>query len=516
MLHTHHTPFRHRPCSPRTRRVYGPSNRQRRAAVCPCKGDETGRGLFICHLRYVSPWQSALYKAQPKYYTDVLTGARLASAGYTIEKAKKRRLQLHGPDEDVPFDFTGKMWVECRFTDQKSQFGVNSRADSLGQQLCKAFAHMHYESCANPKKEWSFIFEGYVTEYILTNSCISITDRGKRSPLQQQVSMAPRDIRERLYLHNGPQARPTCWNMPVSYIPTVLPHPHFLNWLLTFFLFLFLFFRAREGDKKEPAKIQILHYNIDRFPNEIKDLRGLETLLVARYVSLLPIEYKPASIPSQRPRSLLCLLDASEDRSTTLSSKLSKSAPSPSPPSLPSTDSPIIPLQPQPERVISEEDFEPVRFMSSKMAMGVQCWRKKRWLFKENPNEIIVGKNTNIDDHIARAVGLLEVSPSLVLFYYYFLFASTGIIWLNNCVVGSRNAFHCYPYTIARSASTCIRRLPRCQAVCPMSSLFPSPHLTSSHLITHDMLILALQLPTSWKLVWSASIYYRRYTPFPT
>lgn len=94
-----------------------------------------------------------------------------------------------------------------------------------------------------------------------------------------------------------------------------------------------------------------------------------------------------------------------------------------------------------------------------------------------------MGKNTNIDDHIARAVGLLEVSPSLVLFYYYFLFASTGIIWLNNCVVGSRNAFHCYPYTIARSASTCIRSLPRCQAVCPMSSLFPSPHLTSSHTI---------------------------------
>lgn len=41
---------------------------------------------------------------------------------------------------------------------------------------------------------------------------------------------------------------------------------------------------------------------------------------------------------------------------------------------------------------------------------------KKRWLYKENPNEIIVGKNTNIDDHIARAVGLFEVSPSLVLF----------------------------------------------------------------------------------------------------
>jgi hypothetical protein len=41
--------------------------------------------------------------------------------------------------------------------------------------------------------------------------------------------------------------------------------------------------RARDSDSKSPGRLQILHYNIDRFP-EIKDLRGLETLLVARYV----------------------------------------------------------------------------------------------------------------------------------------------------------------------------------------------------------------------------------------
>ena len=29
--------------------------------------------------------------------------------GYETDKAKKRRLQLHGPDEDVDFDFTGKL-----------------------------------------------------------------------------------------------------------------------------------------------------------------------------------------------------------------------------------------------------------------------------------------------------------------------------------------------------------------------------------------------------------------------
>jgi len=39
--------------------------------------------------------------------------------------------------------------------------------------------------------------------------------------------------------------------------------------------------RARDSDSKSPGRLQILHYNIDRFP-EIKDLRGLETLLVAR------------------------------------------------------------------------------------------------------------------------------------------------------------------------------------------------------------------------------------------
>ena len=42
---------------------------------------------------------------------------------------------------------------------------------------------------------------------------------------------------------------------------------------------------ARDADKKDPGRMQILHYNIDRFPDEIKDLRGLETLLVASYVA---------------------------------------------------------------------------------------------------------------------------------------------------------------------------------------------------------------------------------------
>ena len=45
-----------------------------------------------------------------------------------------------------------------------------------------------------------------------------------------------------------------------------------------------LMIRARGPDSKAPGRLQILHYNIERFPDDIKDLRGLETLLVARYV----------------------------------------------------------------------------------------------------------------------------------------------------------------------------------------------------------------------------------------
>lgn len=42
--------------------------------------------------------------------------------------------------------------------------------------------------------------------------------------------------------------------------------------------------RARSPEKNSPGRMQILHYNIDRFPTEITDLRGLETLLVTTWV----------------------------------------------------------------------------------------------------------------------------------------------------------------------------------------------------------------------------------------
>ena len=40
---------------------------------------------------------------------DSLSGAKLASYGYPNERAKKRRLELHGPEEEVPLESTGRM-----------------------------------------------------------------------------------------------------------------------------------------------------------------------------------------------------------------------------------------------------------------------------------------------------------------------------------------------------------------------------------------------------------------------
>lgn len=68
--------------------------------------------------------------------------------------------------------------------------------------------------------------------------------------------------------------------------------------------------------------------------------------------------------------SLLCLLDAGDERSISSSSKVSKPVPTPSPPSLPSKDSPPIPPQLGPERVISEEDFEPVSCYVLQITVG--------------------------------------------------------------------------------------------------------------------------------------------------
>ncbi|OCF31114.1 hypothetical protein I316_07246 [Kwoniella heveanensis BCC8398] len=229
----------------------------------------TGAAAGSVEPRYVRVKERTEDEAYSSVVFDGLTAAKLASTGYTTEKAKKRRLQLHGPDEDIPFEFTGRI-----------------------------------------NFEWSFEFEGNKYRW-------------------------SREVYGKDYICSLDRK----------------PDPKVEICL------------AREASSKGPARLQILHYNIERFPDEIKDLRGLETLLVT---------------------SLVCLLDAADDRGgpsrTSSGGKITKDAPSAS-----TKESPVPPVPARPERVISEDDFEP-----------------------ENPNEIMVSMTSNIDDHIARAINLLE------------------------------------------------------------------------------------------------------------
>ena len=85
---------------------------------------------------------------------------------------------------------------------------------------------------------------------------------------KEQIQMEQRALWKRLYLLLGSQARPKSGDMPVS--ASTMRRTVLIPLI-----------RARDNDKDGPGRMQILHYNIDRFPNDIKDLRGLETLLVA-------------------------------------------------------------------------------------------------------------------------------------------------------------------------------------------------------------------------------------------
>ncbi|CAD6568844.1 MAG: hypothetical protein TREMPRED_004793 [Tremellales sp. Tagirdzhanova-0007] len=184
---------------------------------------------------------------------DSLSGAKLASYGYPNERAKKRRLELHGPEEEVPLESTGRINFEWNFVFESNKY------------------------------RWSR--EVYGKDYICALD---------RKP----------DPRVEICL-------------------------------------------ARDGDKHSSGRIQILHYNIDRFPTEIKDLRGLETLLIASFMSFV---------------------DVADDRHIRPSLGTSTSSSAEPPP-----------------KVISEEDFE-----------------------DRNPNEIIVELDSDLDAHVSRACGLLE------------------------------------------------------------------------------------------------------------
>ncbi|ORX36072.1 hypothetical protein BD324DRAFT_521824 [Kockovaella imperatae] len=206
---------------------------------------------------------------------DYLSGAKLASMGMESTKSKSKSLQLHGPDEDISFEFTGKINFQ----------------------------------------EWTFTFEGNKFRWTRSFS------RGSEYICSLDRKPDPR-------------------------VEICL---------------------AKEADKKEPARLQILHYNIDRFPDEIKDLRGLETLLTATFMSFLD------DMDSRNQRnSLSPAPDASIVPGASVFGQKTGSSASGQ-------------TLNAPQRVISEDDFEP-----------------------ENPNEILVSLNSSIDEHVSRAVWLLE------------------------------------------------------------------------------------------------------------
>lgn len=90
--------------------------------------------------------------------------------------------------------------------------------------------------------------------------------------------------------------------------------------------------------------------------------------------------------------SLMCFVDAAEERSASPRPSMNASASSTS---AKSNDAAIF-------RVISEDDFEPVR--TSRLAVIV-----RQRCEQENPNELIIGRTADVDEFVARACGLLEV-----------------------------------------------------------------------------------------------------------
>ncbi|GMK58365.1 hypothetical protein CspeluHIS016_0503970 [Cutaneotrichosporon spelunceum] len=207
---------------------------------------------------------------------DAFSQAKLASTGLISDRLRSRRLELYGPDESIPFEFTGKLGFE-----------------------------------------WTFQFEG--------NKYMWKRDGG----------IASRDMA--CYMDRRPDPNVDVALGRVS---------------------------GRERERK-PAHMSILHYNIERFlGNEIKDLRGLETLLVLTFTALV---------------------DGS-DLAASRKSSASSSAPKP----VQNNNRNNHQNKPLPPGPSAEPPKPPPE------------------IYNEDANEVIVGVNTDLNLHIDRAISLLE------------------------------------------------------------------------------------------------------------
>ncbi|BEI86004.1 hypothetical protein CcaverHIS002_0602910 [Cutaneotrichosporon cavernicola] len=200
---------------------------------------------------------------------DAFSQAKLASTGLLTERVRSRRLQLHGPDEDITFEFTGKLGFE-----------------------------------------WTFQFEG--NKYMW-----------KRSG-----GIASKDLACFMDRRRDPSVDVALGRV--------------------------------SGRDRKPAHMSILHYNIERFiPNDIKDLRGLETLLVLTFTALV---------------------DSGDMSSRQSSGSSSASRPQ-------QNNSQNKPLPPGPSTATPNPPPE---------------------VYHEDANEVVVGVLTDLDSHIDRAISLLE------------------------------------------------------------------------------------------------------------
>jgi hypothetical protein len=112
------------------------------------------------------------------------------------------------------------------------------------------------------------------------------------------------------------------------------------------------------GRDGKPAQLSILHYNIERFlHHEIKDLRGLETLLALTFTALL---------------------DGADSAASSRQSSGSAAAPRPA-------QNKPLPAGPPAQRPTPPPE-----------------------VYSEDANEVIVGVNTDLNTHVDRAIALLE------------------------------------------------------------------------------------------------------------